>query len=166
MFLGSARATLIPAVTVPVSVIATFIVLYALGYSANLFTLLALVLAIGLVVDDGIIVLENIHRRIATLGESPLVAAYRGTRQVNFAVIVTTLVLLAVFVPIALIDGNIGYLFREFAVTMAAAIAFSCVVALTMVPMLSAKILKSNSTHVNIIQVFPACQAASNDSKD
>jgi multidrug efflux pump subunit AcrB len=99
LFLGSVRATLIPAVTVPVSIVASFIVLYALDFSVNLLTLLALVLAIGLVVDDAILVLENIFRRMAEKGESPLVATYRGTRQVGFAVVATSLVLIAVFVP-------------------------------------------------------------------
>ena len=100
LFLGDFRAMLVPAITVPVSLIATFTVLYALGYTVNLLTLLALVLAIGLVVDDSIVVLENVHRRLLN-GEPPLVAAYRGSRQVGFAVIATTAVLVAVFVPIS-----------------------------------------------------------------
>jgi multidrug efflux pump len=111
LFLGSVRATIIPAVTVPVSIIASFIVLNGLGFSVNLLTLLALVLAIGLVVDDAIVVLENIYRRMAEKGESPLVAAYRGTRQVGFAVIATSLVLVAVFVPIAFLQGDVGRCF-------------------------------------------------------
>ncbi|MFY9943984.1 MAG: efflux RND transporter permease subunit [Desulfobacterales bacterium] len=145
LFLGSVRATLIPAVTVPVSIVASFIVLYALDFSVNLLTLLALVLAIGLVVDDAIVVLENIFRRMAEKGESPLVAAYRGTRQVGFAVVATSLVLIAVFVPIAFLEGDVGRLFSEFALTMAAAVAFSSVVALSLSPMLASKILKSPS---------------------
>ncbi len=115
LFLGSVRATLVPAVTVPVSVIATFTVLLGLGFSINMLTLLALVLAIGLVVDDAIVVLENIHRRMEEYGETPLVAAYRGTRQVGFAVVATTVVLIAVFVPIAFLQGDVGRLFAEFA---------------------------------------------------
>ena len=142
LFLGNVRATLIPAVTVPISVIATFTVLYALGFSVNLLTLLALVLAIGLVVDDAIVVLENIHRRMDERGETPLVAAFRGTRQVGFAVIATTLVLIAVFVPIAFLQGDVGRLFSEFALTMAAAVFFSSIVALTLSPMLASKLLK------------------------
>ena len=141
LFLGSVRATIVPAVTVPVSLIATFIVLYALGFTINLLTLLALVLAIGLVVDDAIVVLENIHRRMDE-GETPLVAAFNGTRQVGFAVVATTLVLVAVFVPIAFLQGDVGRLFSEFALTMAAAVAFSSVVALSLSPMLASKILK------------------------
>lgn len=143
LFLGSVRAMLIPAITVPVSIIATFIVIFALGFSVNLLTLLALVLAIGMVVDDAIVVLENIVRRIEEKGETPLVAAYRGTRQVGFAVIATTLVLIAVFVPITFLEGDIGRLFTEFALTIAAAVAFSSVVALTIVPALASKLLKS-----------------------
>ncbi|MGD9331163.1 MAG: efflux RND transporter permease subunit [Desulfobacterales bacterium] len=143
LFLGSVRATLVPAVTVPVSIVASFIVLYGLDFSVNLLTLLALVLAIGLVVDDAIVVLENIHRRMAEKGETPLVAAYNGTRQVGFAVIATSLVLIAVFVPIAFLKGDVGRLFAEFALTMAAAVAFSSIVALSLSPMLASKILKS-----------------------
>ncbi|MEK9970243.1 MAG: efflux RND transporter permease subunit, partial [Ferrovibrio sp.] len=112
LFLRSWRATLIPAIAIPVSVIGSFIVIGALGYSINVLTLLALVLAIGLVVDDAIVVLENIHRRIE-LGEPPLLASLRGARQIGFAVIATTVVLIAVFVPISLMDGNTGRLFRE-----------------------------------------------------
>ncbi len=143
LFLGSPRAILIPAVTVPVSMTATFIALLLFGFTVNLLTLLALVLAIGLVVDDAIIVLENVRRRIDEEGETPLVAAYRGSRQVAFAVVSTTLVLVAVFVPIAFLQGDIGRLFSEFALTMAAAVAFSSFVALTLSPMLASKVLKS-----------------------
>ncbi|MEO1420519.1 MAG: efflux RND transporter permease subunit, partial [Pseudomonadota bacterium] len=141
LFLGSARSTLIPAITVPISIIATFILLYALGLSVNLLTLLALVLAIGLVVDDAIVVLENIHRRMDEYGETPLVAAFRGTRQVGFAVVATTMVLVSVFVPITFLQGDIGRLFSEFALTMAAAVSFSSLIALTLSPMLASKIL-------------------------
>lgn len=142
LFLGSLRATIIPAITVPISITATFIMLLALGLSINLLTLLALVLAIGLVVDDAIVVLENIVRRITDLGETPLVAAFRGTRQVGFAVIATTLVLVAVFVPITFLQGDIGRLFREFALTMTAAVLFSSLLALTLTPMLASKLIK------------------------
>ena len=142
LFLGSVRATVVPTVTVPVSLIATFILLWAFGFSINLLTLLALVLAIGLVVDDAIVVLENIYRRIE-MGETPLVAAYRGVRQVGFAVIATTLALIAVFVPIAFLEGDVGRLFSEFALTMAVAVAFSSLVALSMSPMLASKLLRA-----------------------
>jgi len=141
LFLGSLRAMLVPAVTVPVSLVATFTVLYALGFSINILTLLALVLAIGLVVDDAIVVLENIHRRMEQYGETRLVAAFRGTRQVGFAVVATTVVLVAVFVPIAFLQGDVGRLFSEFALTMAAAVIFSTFVALSLSPMLASQIL-------------------------
>ena len=144
LFLGSIRATLIPAVTVPVSLTATFLMLWMLGFSINILTLLALVLAIGLVVDDTIVMLENIHRRMEEYGETRLVAAFRGARQVAFAVIATTVVLIAVFVPIAFLQGDVGRLFSEFAITMAAAVGFSSFVALSLSPMLAAQVLPEN----------------------
>ena len=143
VFLGSLGATVIPAVAAPVSLIAAFIVLLGMGFSINILTLLALILAIGLVVDDAIIVVENIVRRMKELGETPLVAAYRGTRQVGFAVIATTLTLISVFLPITFLEGDIGRLFSEFSITMAASVAFSGLVALTLSPMLASKFLKS-----------------------
>ena len=147
VFLGNFKATIIPAITVPISLIATFSVLLALGLSINMLTLLALVMAIGLVVDDAIVVLENIHRRIEEYGETPLVASYRGTRQVGFAVVATTMVLIAVFVPITFMQGQVGRLFTEFAITIAAAIAFSMLVALTISPMMASKLLKGHAGH-------------------
>ncbi|MGI2209413.1 efflux RND transporter permease subunit [Shewanella baltica] len=141
LFLGSVRAMLIPAITVPVSLLGTFIVLYALGYTINLLTLLAMILAIGMVVDDAIVMLENIHRRIEE-GDSPLKAAFLGAREVAFAVIATTLVLVAVFMPITFLEGDLGKLFKEFAVTMSAAVLFSSIVALTLTPMMCSKLLK------------------------
>jgi multidrug efflux pump len=140
LFLRSWRATLIPAVAIPVSVIGSFIIIGALGYSINVLTLLALVLAIGLVVDDAIVVLENIHRRIE-LGEPPLLASLRGARQIGFAVIATTVVLIAVFVPISLMEGNTGRLFREFGISVAASVLLSGFVALTLTPMMCSKLL-------------------------
>ncbi|MCB1096428.1 MAG: efflux RND transporter permease subunit [Verrucomicrobiae bacterium] len=145
LFLGSFRATLVPAVTVPVSLISSFIFLNAFGFSINLLTLLAFVLAIGLVVDDAIVVLENVFRRIEH-GESPLVAAFRGSRQVGFAVIATTLVLVAVFVPIAFLEGDLGKLFKEFAITLAVAVSFSSLVALSLSPMIASKVLRPSAT--------------------
>ena len=142
LFLGSVRATIVPAVSVPVSIIASFIALNAFGFSVNLLTLLALVLAIGLLVDDGIVVLENIYRRIEEHNETPLVAAFNGTRQVGFAVVATTLVLISVFVPIAFLQGDVGRLFSEFALTLAAAVCFSSIVALSLSPMLASILLK------------------------
>ncbi|MBW8852117.1 MAG: efflux RND transporter permease subunit [Xanthomonadales bacterium] len=145
LFLGSARAALIPAVTVPVCLVAAFIALYAFDFSINLLTLLALVLCIGLVVDDAIVVLENIQRR-ADLGEPPLVAARRGTAQVAFAVISTTAVLVAVFLPIGFLEGNTGRLFRELSVALAAAVAISALVALTLTPMMSSKLVRPHAS--------------------
>ncbi len=139
LFLGNMRATLIPAVTIPVSIVASLTVMYALGYSVNVLTLLGLVLAIGLVVDDAIVVLENIHRR-TELGEPPLVAAITGAREIGFAVIATTLTLISVFVPISFLPGDLGRLFREFGFTLAAAVAFSALIALTLTPMLASRL--------------------------
>jgi len=141
LFLRSWRATLIPAVTIPVAVIGAFIGLGFLGFSINVLTLLAVILAIGLVVDDAIVMLENIQRRIDE-GEPPLLAAYRGAKQVAFAVIATTLTLVAVFVPISFMGGNIGRLFAEFGFTLAAAVVFSSLVALTLAPMLCSRWLR------------------------
>jgi multidrug efflux pump len=155
-FLGSARATLVPAVTVPVSLVATFIALNILGFSVNILTLLALVLAIGIVVDDAIVVLENIVRRIEEEKETPLVAAYRGVGQVSFAVIATTLVLISVFVPIAFLGGDLGRLFSEFALAISAAVAFSSFVALTLSPMLASKVLRAKTGRNPVVRVMDA----------
>jgi multidrug efflux pump len=144
LFLGSLRAALIPAVTVPVCVVAAFMALYAFGFSINLLTLLALVLSIGLVVDDAIVVLENAQRRV-DLGEPAPLAALRGTRQVGFAVIATTAVLIAVFVPMAFQEGNNGRLFRELAVALAGAVAISAFVALTLTPMMCSLMLRPHT---------------------
>ncbi len=148
IFLGSVRAMIIPAVAVPVSIVATFIVLAAMNFSVNMLTLLALVLAIGLVVDDAIVVLENIVRHIEDKGKPVLLAAYDGVREVGFAVIATTMVLVSIFIPIVFVKGDVGRLFSEFAVTMAAAVGFSALVALTLSPMLASKFLRKE-THRN-----------------
>ncbi|GGO15290.1 multidrug transporter [Iodidimonas muriae] len=140
-FLGSLRTVIVPAVTVPVCIIAAFTVMSLLGVTLNLLTLLALVLAIGLVVDDAIVVLENIYRRVEA-GEPRLLAAYHGARQVGFAVIATTLVLIGVFVPIAFLEGNVGRLFSELGITLATTVAFSSLVALTLTPMMCSKLLR------------------------
>ena len=145
VFLGSFRAALIPSVVAPICLLATFIVLAPLGFSLNLLTLLALVLAIGLVVDDAIVVTENIQRRLDH-GEPPLVAAERGARQVFFAVIATTIVLLAVFAPLLFLPGYVGRLFVELAAAIAAAVAFSAFLALTLSPMMASKILRPVTT--------------------
>lgn len=141
LFLGSIKTVLVPAVTVPICIIASFVVLNLFDVSVNLITLLGLVMAIGLVVDDAIVVLENIYRRVEE-GEPGLLAAYRGSRQVGFAVIATTLVLIGVFVPILFLPGNVGRLFGELAITMSAAVAFSSLVALTLTPMMCSKLVR------------------------
>ncbi len=141
LFLGQARATLIPAITVPVSLISAFMVAYFLGFSINLLTLMALILAIGLVVDDAIVVVENIYHQLEK-GASPLVAAYRGTREVGFAVIATTVVLVMVFLPITFMDGMAGPLFTEFAVLLSVAVIVSSLVALTLAPVLACRLFK------------------------
>lgn len=145
IFLGSLRAALIPSIVAPICLLATFIVLAPLGFSLNLLTLLALVLAIGLVVDDAIVVVENIQRRLDH-GEPPLVAAERGARQVFFAVVATTIVLLSVFAPLLFLPGYVGRLFVELAAAIAAAVAFSAFLALSLSPMLASKILKPAQT--------------------
>ncbi|NJD33031.1 MAG: efflux RND transporter permease subunit, partial [Gammaproteobacteria bacterium] len=146
LFLGNLRAMMIPAVTIPVSIVAAFIVMAAMGFSINILTLLGLVLAIGLVVDDSIIVLENIYRRMEG-GEQPLLAAVEGSHEIGFAVIATTLVLISVFVPISFLQGNIGQLFREFGFTIAAAIAISSLVALPLTPMMCSRLLSGGARH-------------------
>lgn len=137
-FLGTWRATLIPALTIPVSIVGACIVMAMAGFSINVLTLLGAVLAIGLVVDDAIVVLENIVRRIE-MGEPALLASVDGSREIGFAVIATTLVLIAVFLPISYLPGNLGRLFGEFGITIAAAVAFSALMSLTLVPMMTSK---------------------------
>ncbi len=143
IFIGQARATLIPAVTVPVSLISSFMAAYYFGFSINLITLMALILSIGLVVDDAIVVVENIFHHIEQ-GEKPLLAAYKGTREVGFAVVATTLVLVMVFLPISFMDGMVGLLFTEFSVLLAMSVIFSSLIALTLTPVLGSKLLKAN----------------------
>ena len=141
IFLGTWQAALIPSLVAPICILSTFTVLAPLGFSLNLLTLLALVLSIGLVVDDAIVVVENIQRRIDE-GEPPVVAAQRGARQVFFAVVATTIVLISVFAPLMFLPGYIGKLFVELAVAIAAAVAFSALLALSLSPMLASKLLK------------------------
>ena len=145
LFLGNFRAMLIPVVTIPICLTGAFIALDAFGCSINLITLLALVLSIGLVVDDSIVVLENVHRRVEE-GEPPLLAAFNGSRQVAFAVIATTVVLVAVFAPIIFLRDNTGKLFSELAVTVSAAVIFSSILALSLTPMMCSKLLIPNKS--------------------
>lgn len=141
VFLRDFRSTFIPSLAIPVSVIATFGVLYLLGFSINIFTLLALVLAIGIVVDDAIVVLENIYRHIEE-GASPFEASIKTMREIGFAVITITLSLVAVFLPLAFVGGITGRLLVEFAVALAASVVCSAVVALTLTPMAAARLLR------------------------
>ena len=140
LFLRDWRSTIVAMVAIPVSIIAAFMVMSFFGASINVLTLLAVVLAIGIVVDDAIVEIENVHRRIEE-GQPPLLAAFDGAREIGFAVIATTATLMAVFVPLAFMTGNTGKLFREFAITLAAAIFFSGVVARTLTPMLCSKLM-------------------------
>lgn len=150
LFIGSVRAALIPAATIPVCLIGVFALFAVLGFSINLITLLALVLAIGLVVDDSIIVLENCQRRV-DLGEPPLIAAQRGARQVGFAVIATTAVLVSVFTPLFFTGGFVGRLFIELAVAIAGAVVISAFVALTLSPMMASKLLRPSAQSGNAL---------------
>jgi Cation/multidrug efflux pump len=142
LFLGSFRSVLMPIVTIPLSLVGVCFLLYLVGFSINLLSLLAMVLAIGLVVDDAIVVVENIHRHIEE-GLSPLQAAFTGMKEISTAVIAMTITLAAVFAPLAFTGGLTGSLFREFAFTLAGAVIISGIVALTITPMMSARILKT-----------------------
>ncbi len=153
LFLGNVRALIVPLVALPVSLISTFLSIYVFDFSINLFTLMALVLAIGIVVDDAIVMLENIVRRIE-LGDTPLVAAYKGAKQVSFAIIATTVVLVAVFVPLIFIKGITGVLFTQTAITLASAVIISSFVALSLSPMLGSKFLKKNMKKSNTVVKF------------
>src|SRR5687767_6892001 len=154
LFLRNVRATIIPGLAIPASIVATFAVMSALNFSINNLTLLALTLAIGIVVDDAIIVLENAFRHQEELGESPEVAAVEGTREIAFAVIATTISLVAVFTPLAFLKGSTGRLFNEFGIAVAAAVAISGFVALTLTPMLCAKILRVPKRHGAIYETL------------
>jgi len=154
LFLLDWRATIIPAITMPVALIGTVAGIYAFGFSLNILTLLALVIATGLVVDDGIVVLENITRR-RSMGLGPRAAAVLGTQEVFFAVIATTATLAAVFIPISFLPGQTGQLFREFGYTLAISVALSAVVALSLAPMLASRLLKPHQERPpNAIQRF------------
>jgi hydrophobe/amphiphile efflux-1 (HAE1) family protein len=144
LFLGQWKATAIPAVTIPVSVMATFAILSAFGYSINILTMLALVLAIGIVVDDAIVVLENVYRHVEE-GMDPMTAAISGMKEISFAVIATTVSLVAVFLPFAFQKSEVGRLFVELAVAVSGAVIVSTFVALTLAPSMSARLLKIRS---------------------
>ena len=154
IFLRNLRATIIPGLAIPTSIVATFAIMYFLGFSINNFTLLALTLAIGIVVDDAIIVLENAYRHQEELGESPEAAATNGTREIGFAVIATTISLVAVFTPLAFLKGSTGRLFNEFGIAVAGAVVVSGFVALTLTPMLCARILRVPARHGMLYRVL------------
>ena len=141
VFLRNLRASLIPAVTIPVSLVGSFFFLYLMGFSVNVLTLLGIVLAVGLVVDDAIVMLENIHRQIES-GDTPYSAALAGSKEIGFAVMAMTITLVAVFAPLVFMSGRVGQLFIEFALTVAAAVLVSGFVALTLTPMMCSKLLK------------------------
>jgi multidrug efflux pump len=147
VFLRNLRATIIPGLAIPTSIVAAFAIMYFMGFSINNFTLLALTLAIGIVVDDAIIVLENAYRHQEELGEDPETAAVNGTREIAFAVLATTIALVAVFTPLAFLEGSTGRLFNEFGVAVAGSVIISGFVALTLTPMLCAKILRVPQRH-------------------
>jgi multidrug efflux pump len=145
IFLRNWRSTLIPVIAIPISLIGTFFMMYIFGFSINILTLLAIVLSIGLVVDDAIVMMENIYQKIEQ-GMTPLEAAFKGSKEIYFAVISTTLTLIAVFFPIVFMQGTTGRLFREFSLVIAGAVGISAFVSLTLTPMLSSRILKLQKT--------------------
>ncbi|RUZ50990.1 efflux RND transporter permease subunit, partial [Mesorhizobium sp. M7A.F.Ca.CA.004.05.2.1] len=145
LFLGSFRSVMMPIITIPLSLIGVCFLLFAVGYSINLLSLLAMVLAIGLVVDDAIVVVENIHRHMEEDHMSPMQAAFSGMREISSAIIAMTMTLAAVFAPLAFTGGLTGALFREFAVTLAGSVVLSGVIAITITPMMSARLLKSGT---------------------
>ena len=140
LFLGNLKAVIVPAVALPVSLIASFLGIYLFGLSINIFVLLSFILAIGIITDDSVIMTDAIYRRIEN-GETPLIAAYKGSKQISFAIIATTLILIAVFLPLIFIDGIAGTLFRETAIALSFSIIVSSFVALTLSPMLGSKFL-------------------------
>ncbi|SIO21277.1 efflux RND transporter permease subunit [Algoriphagus halophilus] len=146
LFLRDWRTTFIPVLTIPISLIGVFFIMYLMDFSINVLTLLGIVLSIGLVVDDAIVVLENIYTRIEK-GEKPLAAAEKGAEEIFFAVIATTVALAAVFLPVIFLTGTTGRLFREFGIVVAGSVIISSFVALTMTPMLSSRLLKRREKH-------------------
>jgi len=154
VFLRNVRATIIPGLAIPASIVATFAIMYFLGFSINNFTLLALTIAIGIVVDDAIIVLENAFRHQEELKENAEQAALNGTNEIGFAVIATTIALVAVFTPLAFLTGTAGRLLSEFGIAVAGAVVISGFVALTLTPMLCAKILRMQPQHGEVFQMF------------
>ena len=153
LFLGNLKAVIVPAVALPVSLIASFLGIYLFGLSINIFVLLSFILAIGIITDDSVIMTDAIYRRVEN-GESPLVAAYKGSKQISFAIIATTLILVAVFLPLIFIDGIAGTLFRETAIALSFSVVVSSFVALTLSPMLGSKFLRKEPKHNFFVRNF------------
>ncbi|HWM45440.1 MAG TPA: efflux RND transporter permease subunit [Xanthobacteraceae bacterium] len=153
MFLRSAWATIIPAITLPLSLIGTFAVLYELGYSLDNLSLMALAIAVGFVVDDAVVVIENIVRHLED-GASPMEAALKGSSEIGFTLVSITLSLVAVFIPLFLMSGYVGLLFREFAVAVSVALLLSLAVSLTLTPMLCSRLLQAESKHGRLYRLF------------
>ena len=153
LFLGNLKAVIVPAIALPVSLIASFLGLYIFGLSINIFVLLSFILAIGIITDDSVIMTDAIYRRIEN-GETPLVASYKGSKQISFAIIATTLILVAVFLPLIFIEGISGTLFRETAIALSFSIVVSSFVALTLSPMLASKFLKKKISKKFLIKRF------------
>ena len=153
LFLGSLKAVVVPAIALPVSLIASFLGLYIFGLSINIFVLLSFILAIGIITDDSVIMTDAIYRRIEN-GETPLVAAYRGSKQISFAIVATTLILVAVFLPLIFIEGITGTLFKETAIALSFSIIISSFVALTLSPMLASKFLNKKKSKKIFVQKF------------
>ena len=153
LFLGNIKAVIVPAVALPVSLIASFLGIYLFDLSINIFVLLSFILAIGIITDDSVIMTDAIYRRIEN-GENPLLAAYKGSKQITFAIIATTLILLAVFIPLIFIKGISGTLFRETAIALSFSIVVSSFVALTLSPMLASKFLKKKSSNGFFVKKF------------
>ncbi len=166
LFLGNIKAVIVPAIALPVSLIATFLGIYLFGLSINIFVLLSFILAIGIITDDSVIMTDAIYRRVEN-GETPLIAAYKGSKQITFAIIATTLILVAVFLPLIFIEGIAGTLFRETAIALSFAIVVSSFVALTLSPMLGSKFLnkkqKTNFFVVKFDKYFKAFSSFYND---
>jgi multidrug efflux pump len=152
LFLRSWRTTMIPIIAIPVSLVGSFFIMYLFGFSINVLTLLSIVLAVGLVVDDAIVVMENIFVKIEE-GMSPIEAAFKGSKEIYFAILSTTVVLVCVFMPVVFLSGTTGRLFREFGIAIAGAVIISAFVALSLTPMMCSKILNVSSSHTKFYRI-------------
>ncbi len=164
LFLGNLRSTVIAALAIPISIIGTFALMWLQGFTLNTITLLALALAVGIVIDDAIVVLENIFRYIEEKGMSPMRAAVEATREIGLAVLATTLSLMAVFLPVAFMSGIVGRFLKSFGLTMAFAIAVSLFVSFTLTPMLSSRWLRAQPSARGRREAQSRCSSASSTS--